>query len=213
MGHLDKIGYERETGNVLSKRYCKLIARVFVILGRKDLFQIDGFSLVIGYLYAYDCLPWDGRYDPDAGGPEGQGQVVSQAGNLAYLDPRSRLILVHGYYRPGKDLNHLSFDPKVAQFLLQAPGIHLQTFLLDLRGPLRGRVVQEVQRGQFEISGHIHEGKGFLFRLFDRLLLRSGNFYLFLLPLAVLFKGGHPDLFLSPLFHPFDVVFFKASEK
>ena len=108
-----QILYRRFPGNIFANRQSEFGLRQLKLIGRHDLFKINGLAPYIRNLDANNRLT---RYRGQNAKPDtthGQRQVICQRDNAADLDSRCRLIFKQSDDRTRQNLNHPSLNAKV----------------------------------------------------------------------------------------------------
>ena len=107
------------TGDILAERDRQMALRRAEFLRFENLAQVDLLALAVGYLDSDHRLARHRRLNPHRRRPQRHRKVVGKIDDLAHLDARARLELVHRDDRPRLNLDHAPLDAEVGQLLLE----------------------------------------------------------------------------------------------
>ncbi len=114
------------------------------LVGLDDFAQADALALAIRDLDSDYRLARHRRLDSHRRGSQSHREVVGQVHDLAHLDSRAGLELVHRDHRPGLNLRDPPEHAEVAEFLFEHGRAPFEQSLVDL-GVLGGRAFEQVQ--------------------------------------------------------------------
>ena len=133
MRHHREIGRHRTSRNILAERDRELAASGRELFGLHDLAQINLLALAIGNLDSDHRLARHRGLDSHGGCAQRHREIVGQVHDLAHLDSRAGLELVHRDHRPRLDLDHAPLDTEIVELLLQHARAALERGLVDVR--------------------------------------------------------------------------------
>ncbi len=117
--------------------------------------QTDQLAFGIGYFDPHGILAGNGRHNPHAGDPQGDGQVVGQAGDLGEPQTRFEFDFVLSDHGAGFDFHNTDIEAKAGERPLQQLGL-VPHFLLVLLVLHLLSFQQQVQIGQLVLAGFVH---------------------------------------------------------